>query len=62
MSSGLNFDLRGFKGDYEVTVKRNGVTVKVVPFSLTENNTSVHINVDTNVGESDRLFAVDGTL
>ena len=62
MSSGLNFDLRGFKGDYEVNVKRNGVTVKVVPFSLTENNTSVHINVDTNVGESDRLFAVDGTL
>ena len=43
-------------------MKRNGVTVKVVPFSLTENNTSVHINVDTNVGESDRLFAVDGTL
>ena len=45
LSSGLNFHVRGFKGDYEVTVKRHGVKVKVVPFSLTGNHTTVDINV-----------------
>ncbi|KAK7116827.1 anti-sigma-I factor RsgI6-like [Littorina saxatilis] len=47
LSSGTDFHLRGFKGDYEVTVKSHGVNVKVVHFSLTGNQTTVNINVDS---------------
>lgn len=44
LTSGPQFDLRGFKGDYEVVVRRNGEVVKTLNFSL--NGTSTTVNID----------------
>ncbi|XP_070177546.1 anti-sigma-I factor RsgI6-like isoform X1 [Littorina saxatilis] len=49
-ASSTNFDLRGFNGDYEVTVLKNGAKIKVVPFSLFGKETTVNISVDSNIG------------
>nr|KAG5703689.1 hypothetical protein BaRGS_022978 [Batillaria attramentaria] len=49
--SGLTFDMRGFQGDYEVIVKKNGVPVQVETFSLGTSPTTVNLQVTTNTAE-----------
>ena len=46
LSSGNTVDLRGFKGDYEITVKVSGNTVKVVPFKATGDHTALDVHVN----------------
>ena len=46
LSSGNTVDLRGFKGDYEVTVKVRGNTFKVVPFKATGDHTTLHVDLN----------------
>nr|KAG5687547.1 hypothetical protein BaRGS_013649 [Batillaria attramentaria] len=50
LSAGTSFDVRGFKGDYEVTVRKNGMLVKIAPFSLTGGSTTVNIDIDDTIG------------
>ncbi|KAK7444113.1 hypothetical protein BaRGS_00040429 [Batillaria attramentaria] len=49
LSAGTSFDVRGFKGDYEVTVRKNGMLVKIAPFSLTGGSTTVNIDIDDTI-------------
>ena len=51
LTSGTNLDIRGFKSDYDMTVKHNGVPVKVDSFSLTGNEVTVTISLGGNEGK-----------
>jgi hypothetical protein len=48
LTSGSHFDLRGFRGDYEVVIRQNGAVVKTATFSLNGSETTVDISVGTS--------------
>lgn len=55
VSRGTTFRFRGFKGDYEIIIKKNGNPIKVQTFTLENSGSVVDVLVDGD-GREDKQF------
>lgn len=51
LGEGLAFQFRGFRGDYDVVVRRNGVPVQKESFVLSNNDTAIIIRITNSTGK-----------
>lgn len=49
----LTFKIRAFQGDYEVIVRRSGVAVQIVNFTLGTTDIEQQIEITSSTGEFD---------